>query len=94
MNDQLGLLFRRERLEQDDRCRRLWGPLKEFSDFSSSRKIFHVVIITTYKTWIFWFTLILLINKLCFCFLDWGLFLSSLFLPFHFLDLFLLVGVD
>jgi hypothetical protein len=69
MNDQLGLLLRRERLGQKGRCGRLHGPLKELSDLNTSGKIFCVVIITTDKERISSFVLILIINKLCFVFL-------------------------
>jgi hypothetical protein len=49
VNDQLGLLLRRERLGQNDRCGRFHSPLKEISNLGSSWKIFHVVIITIDK---------------------------------------------
>ena len=63
MDDQLSLLLRREGLGQDNWCRWFWSSLKELSDLSTSRKILCVVIITTDKTRVSWFSLIPIINR-------------------------------
>jgi hypothetical protein len=65
MNDQLGLLLRRERLWQNDRCGRLSSSLKELSDLNASWTIFCVVIVTTDKERKSRFKIILIISRLC-----------------------------
>jgi hypothetical protein len=64
MDDQLGLLFRRERLRQNDRRGRFRGPLEELSNLNASWTIFHIVIVTTDKERVSGFALILRINRL------------------------------
>jgi hypothetical protein len=66
MDDQLGLLLRRERLRQNDRCRRFHGPLEELSNLSSSWTIFCIVIITTDKARVSGLALILIISRVGF----------------------------
>jgi hypothetical protein len=84
MDDQLGLLLRRERLRQNDRCGRFHSPLEELSNLDPSWTIFHIVIITIDKERVSGFALILIINRLGFGFLRlWVIFiLLILTLPF------------
>ena len=63
MDDQLGLLLRRERLRQNDRCGRFHSPLEELSDLDPSWTIFRIVIVTTDKARVSWFTLIPIVNR-------------------------------
>jgi hypothetical protein len=69
MDDQLGLLLRRERLRQNSRCGRFHGPLEEHSNLGLSWTIFRIVIVTTDKARVSGFALILIISRLCFGFL-------------------------
>jgi hypothetical protein len=70
MNDQLGLLLRREGLRQYDWSGWFRVPLKELSDLDSSWTILGVVIITTNKTRASGFALIPIVNRWCFGFLS------------------------
>jgi hypothetical protein len=63
MDDQLSLLLRQEGLGQNGRCRWFWSSLKELSDIGTSWTILRVVIITTNKTRVSWFSLISIVNR-------------------------------
>jgi hypothetical protein len=63
MDDQRGLLLIREGLGQDYRRRGFRRSLKELSNFSTSRTILCVVIITTDKARVAGFALILIFNR-------------------------------
>jgi hypothetical protein len=84
MNDQLGLLLRRERLGKNGRCGRFRSPFKELSNLNPSWTIFHVAIITTDKARVYGFSLILIISRFHLGFLGlWVIFiLLILTLPF------------
>jgi hypothetical protein len=70
MNDQLGLLLRREGLRQHNQSGRFLGPLKELGNLGSSWTILSVVIITTDKTRVLRFELIPIVNRWGFGFLS------------------------
>jgi hypothetical protein len=70
MNDQLGLLLRREGLQQHGWSGKFQGPLKELSNLGSSWTILSVVIITIDKTRVSRLALIPIINRWCFGFLS------------------------
>jgi hypothetical protein len=63
MNDQRGLLLRREGLGQDCRRRGFRRSLKELSNLGTSRTILRVVIVTTDKARVPWFALIPIFNR-------------------------------
>jgi hypothetical protein len=69
MDDQLGLLLRRERLRQNCRCGRFHSPLEELSNLGMSWTIFRIVIITTYNARVSGFAFILIISRFGFGFL-------------------------
>jgi hypothetical protein len=90
MDDQLGLLLRRERLIQNDRCGRFPGPLEELSNLGLSWTIFCIVIVTTDKERVSGFALILIISRLGFGFLRLRFIFVLLILTLPFFRLILL----
>ena len=85
MDDQGGLLLRREGLGQDCRHRRFRLSLKELINFGTSRTILRVVIVTTDKARVMWFELILIVNRRSFSLLILIIIFTLLILAYSFL---------